>query len=101
MPRRCATRGAARWMRPLGGRRSCPGGVGGSQVTRNRSADHNCYRRSSVRMKLVPMVALALATLAQGVHAQAANAASRGGEATYEGKTVSAWQAQLRDNVPE
>jgi HEAT repeat protein len=54
-----------------------------------------------VRMKLVPMVALALATLAQGAHAQAASAGTRGEEPMYEGKTVSAWQAQLRDNVPE
>ena len=54
-----------------------------------------------MRMKLVPMVALALATLARGAHAQAANAGSRGEEPTYEGKTVSAWETQLRDNVPE
>ena len=52
-------------------------------------------------MKLVPTVALALTALAQGARAQTADAASGGGVPAYEGKTVSAWQAQLRDNVPE
>ena len=53
-----------------------------------------------MRMKLVPLVALAGA-LARGAYAQSPDARSGGGEPAYEGKTLSAWQTQLRDNVPE
>jgi HEAT repeat protein len=52
-------------------------------------------------LKLVPTVALALVALTQGARAQAASAGTGGGEPLYDGKTVSAWQAQLSDKVPE
>jgi HEAT repeats len=54
-----------------------------------------------VILRVVQTVAFALMALVDGAWAQTAAAGSASGAPAYEGKTVSEWQAQLHDNVPE